>query len=160
MTRYVVKANNDVLSHCKCEFALAANPAQADCPWCGCGWLIPCLTCHRVFTYGVVIEHDDVRSLILRDNAANRVELTASEVDESIAWWEKSLADYPVGHKVVYLDGWYFGVEETQLAFEGWYAVHDLRRLPHAEALSDPARLRAVLGDVSYWRDRERLDRN
>jgi hypothetical protein len=41
-----------------------------------------------------------------------------------------------------------------------YFAHHQLERLPHAEALGDPSRLRDVLGDKEYWLDRERVDRD
>jgi hypothetical protein len=159
LPKYVVKANNDVLSHCRCEIALAANPAQMDCPWCGCGWLIPCLTCKRVFTFGRVVDHDNLHQLVLQDNAARGLKLNPSEVDGTIEWWELTLEAFPVGATVVYLDGSYFDVGDTDVAYDGWFASHDLKRLPHAEALIDPARLNGILGEKSYWLARELPDR-
>jgi len=47
---YLVKASNDLISHCKCEYAPIGAPGQMDCPWCGCGWLFLCPKCRRAFT--------------------------------------------------------------------------------------------------------------
>jgi hypothetical protein len=64
-----------------------------------------------------------------------------------------------VGDIVVYLDGSYWTADSTEVAFDGLYASHNLERLPHAEALSDPAHLDRMLGNPRYWLDRERPDR-
>ena len=70
------------------------------------------------------------------------------------------LAPFAVGQIVVYLDGSYWPLDATDIAFDGYYASHRLARLPHAEALEEPERLRALLGDKGYWLDRERPDRD
>src|SRR5437016_4029669 len=48
---YLVKASNDLISHCACEHAIIGAPSQMDCPWCGCGWLFVCATCRKAFTF-------------------------------------------------------------------------------------------------------------
>ena len=58
MVTYITKANDNVLSHCTCKGVIASGPAQMDCPWCGCGWLITCMNCRKAFTFARVIELD------------------------------------------------------------------------------------------------------
>ena len=50
-TVYLVKANNDLISHCACSNAVIGAPAQMDCPWCGCGWLFVCSKCRKAFSF-------------------------------------------------------------------------------------------------------------
>ena len=64
------------------------------------------------------------------------------------------MADFAVGSIVVYLDGAYFEVDAVPGVFEGFFAVHELQRLPHFVALKDPTALRATLGAQSYWLER------
>ena len=159
--KFFFKANDDVLSHCRCEDASAMSSGQLDCPWCGCGWMIACSQCTKSFTFAEV-----------RETETPLIELGRREVearglkgisDEQIADWAEGLAEtlayFEVGDIVVYLDGSYWTVDSTDIAFDGLYASHDLARLPHAEALRDPAHLRRLLGNPRYWLDRERPDR-
>ena len=55
---YLRKANNDLVSHCRCakEDALISSPCQMDCPWCGCGWLFTCSRCRKAFTFAEGVE--------------------------------------------------------------------------------------------------------
>src|SRR5262249_26148528 len=77
------------------------------------------------------------------------------ELEACASWLADTLRDIPVGQTVVYLDGWYFDIDETPGAYEGLYAAHELQRLPHFEALSRPEALRATLGERSYWVTRD-----
>ena len=156
MVKYIAKANNDVLSHCQCSEALAAGPAQLNCPWCGCGWLLSCMKCRKAFTYGRVVEIDRTYADIAREVFAARGE-DASEEDIAHAaeWLAGAYADLSVGDIVVYLDGAYLKLDTTDFAYDGWFAQHDFDRLPHALALEQPTALRDTLGDKQYWLDRE-----
>lgn len=156
MIKLLAKANDDVLSHCQCSTSLASIPGQLDCPWCGCGWLIGCTQCRRVFTYARVVEVDtDYKTYIQTDRRLGEfAEFDPFELEDCASWLEETLADIPVGKTVVYLDGLYFDVEADLGAFEGLYALHELQRLPHFEALTRPEVLRATLGVRSYWLER------
>ena len=66
---------------------------------------------------------------------------------------------FDAGQIVVYLDGEYWPLDAEDIAFKGYFAQHDLKCLPHAEALERPEALSALLSDKSYWIDRELPDR-
>lgn len=53
---YLVKKNDDVISHCKCEESFVGEEGQLDCPWCGCGWLFSCSKCRKAFTFSEAAE--------------------------------------------------------------------------------------------------------
>jgi hypothetical protein len=160
--KFFFKANDDVLSHCTCTDAPAMSEQQFDCPWCGCGWMIPCSRCGKSFTFAEVRETDIPLLELGRREAEARGLKDVS--DEDVAGWAESMAEilshFEVGDTVVYLDGWYWKIDDTDIAFDGYFAAHDFERLPHAEALSDPDHLRRVLGDANYWFDRELPDRD
>ena len=161
MVKFIFKANDDVLSHCRCADEPAMSSGQMDCPWCGCGWLISCSKCAKAFTYAVVKETDvPLEELGRRD--AERRGLTSVTDQECEAWaarMAEAFEPFEVGDIVVYLDGEYWPLGTRNVRFEGYYATHDLVELPHAKALRDPNALRAILGAKSYWFERERPDR-
>ena len=72
----------------------------------------------------------------------------------------EDLGRFDVGQIVVYLDGHYFPIEAKDISFEGYFARHDLKVLPHAEALSRPNHLYDMLTDKAYWLERELPDRD
>src|SRR6266566_1407987 len=55
---YLRKANDNLVSHCKCDEAYISAPSQMDCPWCGCGWLFTCSHCRKAFTFAEAVEGD------------------------------------------------------------------------------------------------------
>lgn len=137
------------------------SEGQLDCPWCGCGWMIACSKCTKSFIFAEVREIDEPLIDLVRREAAIRGLTSLTEAD-FLDWAEsmtEALAPFAHGDVVVYLDGVYWPVDSTNIEFTGFYASHKLARLPHAEALSDPGHLRAVLGEKSYWTERERPDR-
>lgn len=160
-SKFLFKANDDVLSFCNCENEPAMSEGQLDCPWCGCGWMIACSKCSKSFVFAEVRETDIPLIELGRREVAARGLKTVTEQD--IAEWaegmEEMLDRFEVGDTVVYLDGHYWTVGSRDVEFEGFYASHKLDHLPHEEALDDPPRLRAILGDRQYWLDRERPDR-
>lgn len=161
MIKYLAKANDDVLSHCRCEGELASLPGQLDCPWCGCGWLIACGTCRRAFVYAKVIEVDASYEKLVRADFERRGYAMIKETDirHDAQVIEEMLSPFSVGDIVVYLDGVYHLIDEAPVEFEGMHARHKMARLPHATALTRPEALLSVLGDPGYWRTRERKDR-
>ena len=161
MVKWFAKANDEVLSHCRCEGALAATTGQLDCPWCGCGWLISCMDCRKAFTFAKIVEVDSTYEQLLAADWRKRGHTgeQPSDTPKFAAWMEAALAQFPVGATIVYLDGDYLSVDSTDVEFEGIYARHSLERLPHAISRERPGYLREVLGDAAYWQDREIPDR-
>lgn len=162
MVKWIAKANDDVLSHCRCTGVLSATTGQFDCPWCGCGWLISCIECGRAFVYARVIETDRAYTDIAAEDARNRglKNVTAEDVEAVAETMQAQMEAFSVGATLVYLDGKYFPIDTCAIDFEGFFAFHKLDRLPHAVALEDASYLSSFLGDRRYWLDRERPNRH
>lgn len=161
MTKFLFKANNEILSHCNCENEPAISEGQMDCPWCGCGWLISCSRCGKAFTLAEIRETNISMEELGRREAAARGLSNISE--DNIRDWAggmtEALAPFAVGDIVIYLDGCYWNIEAENIKFDGYFASHDFDQLPHAKARNDPEALRGILGNVEYWTDRELPDR-
>jgi len=162
MIKLLAKADDKVLSHCQCEASLASLPGQLDCPWCGCGWLICCTDCRKAFTYARVVEVDTEYETFVRGDRqrGGYADYADEDIQREAEALEGMLADFAPGQTVVYLDGAYFALDEAIEQFEGLYANHSFPRMPHAAALEAPDQLMAVLGDKTYWFDRELSDRD
>jgi hypothetical protein len=160
LAKYLEKANNETVSFCQCEHALASIPGQLDCPWCGCGYLMSCTYCRKSFTYAQVVEIDLTYVEIVTADRKRGGYDTATEVVKSQAdWLADVMQDFETGDLVVYFDGFFLKLDAADLELEGLFANHSLARLHHHDALIAPAALIATLGNVGYWLDRERLDR-
>jgi hypothetical protein len=159
--KFFFKANDDIISHCACTNEPAMSTGQLDCPWCGCGWMISCSKCLKAFVFAEVRETDIPLIELGRREAKSRGLTTITETE--IAEWAEGMAEtldcFNVGDVVVYLDGSYWTINSENIDFEGYFAHHRLDRLPHADAINDPDSLEAMLGDTSYWLDRELADR-
>jgi hypothetical protein len=70
---YLCKDNDDLISHCTCREALVAPPGQADCPWCGCGWLFSCLSCRKAFTFARAVPGQKDLEMIVREHLCRLV---------------------------------------------------------------------------------------
>jgi hypothetical protein len=162
MTKFLFKANDEVLSYCNCSGRPAMSSGQLDCPWCGCGWLITCSNCKKAFTFAEVRESD--QSLFELGWAEARSRGLKNITDAEVAEWAEGMKDmldcFEVGDIVVYLDGSYWTIDSEEIEFDGYFSHHKLDRLPHQEALINPHVLRSVLGDQNYWFDRELPDRS
>jgi hypothetical protein len=154
---FLAKANNDLISHCKCEHTFIGAPAQMDCPWCGCGWLFICPKCRKAFTFARAerchltweqLAHNDL------DGKYGK-QPSQEDVDEWIGFMQILTKDLELGKQYAYIDGWVFPADERHLRFEGFYARHDLESVPQASALSDRESLRTTLEDSDYWRERK-----
>ena len=160
MAKWLAKANDDILSFCTCTSPLASGPGQLDCPWCGCGWLISCIDCRKPFVFAQVAEIDRTYQDIVRMDFKSRgYEPDPETIENCALWMAEAVAELQLGEIVVYLDGCYFPVHQQAIEFEGDYAFHQFDRLPHAMALETTDALRNMLGEKSYWFDRERPDR-
>jgi hypothetical protein len=151
---YLKKANNELVSHCRCTEALITFPPQMDCPWCGCGWLFTCIECRKAFTFveGVVV-NETWEQTAARD-LRNRWKTTPSNEDVSqwVGAMKELLADVRVGQRYVCLDGLFIPTDATSIQFEGWHSRHDLPFVPHVQALKDRSVLSCILGSQEYWK--------
>ncbi|NOX60176.1 MAG: hypothetical protein GXP29_15135 [Planctomycetes bacterium] len=157
MPKFLFKANDDGISHCQCAEEPAMSTGQLDCPWCGCGWLIPCSACKRSFTYAVIREIDEPLVEVGRREVAARGLNDIPEQD--IIDWAEAMGDdldrFKIGQIVVYLDGEYLELDSRNVSFDGYFAHHEFKTLPHADALERPEVLDKTLGARSYWLERK-----
>ena len=161
VAKYLEKANNDTLSFCQCQTALASTPSQLDCPWCGCGYLISCTYCRKAFTYARVVEIDmTYDDLVAADRRRGGYGIDVEVVQDQADWLASVMQAFEIGDTVVYFDGYYLKLDAADLELEGLFANHSLDRLPHDRARTDPAILNDTLGNVEYWLKRERPDRD
>jgi hypothetical protein len=150
---YLTKANDDLVSHCRCQQALITYPPQMDCPWCGCGWLFTCIECRKAFTFARGIMVDESWEQTAERDLRNRFKQPAKA--EHITQWvtamKQLLADIQVGEEYVYLDGFFIPKNATAIEVEGWHARHDLPYVPQVAAMSDRAIVSKILADRAYW---------
>jgi hypothetical protein len=150
---YLAKANNKLVSHCRCAEALITFPPQMDCPWCGCGWLFTCIVCGKAFTFakGVAVSEpwEETAKRDLRNRW--RKEPTLDQVSEWVDFMKELLSDVRVGEEYVCLDGMIIPTTATSVRFEGWHSRHNLAFVPQVIALKDPSVMRSLLGAPSYW---------
>lgn len=153
---FLKKANDDLVSHCKCEPGWISTPAQMDCPWCGCGWLFACPKCRHAYTFAVAAPCD----LTWEELAHLDLDTRYSEppTDEDVDLWielmQQMTEDLEEGQQYVYFDGWAIPVDAEGFDVEGVYADHQLPAVPQAVALEEPAIVEEVLANETYWRER------
>ena len=157
---FLAKANNDLISHCSCEATFVAAPAQMDCPWCGCGWLFICPKCRKAFTFARAEKCDLTWEQLAHNDLDGKYgkQPSQEDIDEWIGFMKMLTKDVQLGKQYVYIDGWVFPTDETELRFEGVHAWHDLAVVPQEAALSDRQSLDQTLGNRRYW-DERKLDR-
>ncbi len=152
---YLRKANDDFVSHCKCDKADAwiTSPGQMDCPWCGCGWLFICGRCSKAFTFAEAAAIDEswedtgtrnVRSLYERDPEAG-------EIDEWVQFMKILLKGIRPGETYVYFDGYVVPATAAGVKIEGWHSRHELDFVPQVAAMTDPAISDRLLSARDYW---------
>jgi hypothetical protein len=152
---YLRKANDDLVSHCRCAAsdALISSPGQMDCPWCGCGWLFICSRCRKAFTFAEAFEINEswertadrtIRSLYQR-------EPERGEAKEWIGFMKILLKGIQRSQQYVYLDGWVIPTTAQGVHIEGWHSQHDLDLVPHVVALSKPKLQASLLSSREYW---------
>lgn len=152
---YLRKANDDLVSHCKCDKvdALITTPGQMDCPWCGCGWLFICGRCLKAFTFaeGVEIDESWEETGDRTIRAHYRRDPEPGEVEEWVGFMKILLKEVQVGGKYVYFDGYVISATADGLAIEGWHSHHDLGFVPQVAAIHDPAVRDGLLSSREYW---------
>jgi hypothetical protein len=158
--KWLTKANDEGVSHCTCTGALAALPAQADCPWCGCGWMIACAACERAYTFARVVEIDGTYEALARQDIHrfSGTEPADAEVKAVANWLRETFADKAVGDVVVHLDGEYLRADQP-VDFTGLYAHHRHDVPPQIAALRGGLPVSEDLISSDWWRERERPDR-
>ena len=150
---YLQKYNDDLISHCKCETAIAAYPPQMNCPWCGCGWLLTCIECRKAFTFAVAVELNTTWEDLAKKDIEQRNHCVAS--DEDIFNWVESMkeifADIELGKSYVCLDGYIIPTDAKQVDIEGWMSEHKFDFVPQVKALKDRSVIDNYLSNSEYW---------
>jgi hypothetical protein len=150
---YLVKHNDQLVSHCACATAEIAFPPQLQCPWCGCGWLFSCIECRKAFTFARAIETNEPWEALARRDLINyaKKEPEPSEVEHWVDAMRELHADVVVGQTYVCLDGVFIRTDATALEFAGWHAHHSLDVVPQVAALSDRSIITSLLASREYW---------
>jgi hypothetical protein len=154
---FLAKANNDLISYCKCEHTFIGAPAQMDCPWCGCGWLFICPKCRKAFTFARAERCDLTWEELAHNDLDGKYgkQPSQEDVDEWIGFMKILTKNLEPGKQYAYIDGWVFPIDKRQLSFEGAHARHNLEAVPQATALSDRESLEQTLGNPGYWQERK-----
>lgn len=165
---YLRKANDDVVSFCKCdpEDALVAHPGQMDCPWCGCGFLFSCWKCRKSFAFAEAFETElSLGEIVERDfdafmgDAKNDAAVRAFRLDMRARDIRLMLRGVGLGARYVYLDWIAHRVGEFPTVFTGIYGRHNTDAVPHLRPGANAGTLQSDL-DRDYWlraRDAKRL---
>lgn len=151
---FLKKANDDLVSFCKCGDGHITYPPQIGCPWCGCGWLFTCIKCRKAFTFAQGVEIEGSWEELARRDIANRnyKPLTDAEVAHWIEVMKRLLADVKPGRIYVCIDGNVFERDARNIEFDGWYGHHSFEQLPQVSALTDPSVRSNLLGSETYWK--------
>jgi hypothetical protein len=162
VNKALIKANDDLVSWCKCTSPAYASSGQLDCPWCGCGWLFTCMSCRRAFSFAKVVSSEiPLRKIMQQERSSYRnqpVALDDKEVISRTEWLDHELEPLPVGTICAYLDGKVLAVDSTDIRFNGWFALHRLDAVPQWSAHGSKAKIEALLGSKAYWLERELTD--
>ena len=157
--KILTKANDNLISFCNCSEPAIATSGQADCPWCGCGWLFSCVKCRKAFTFAKVTESTRSYEEIAQEDFLNQFQenlpLDNESVLEQANWMKTELADIPMGTECVILDGSIIPISKTDIEFDGWFAHHKFETVPHVSAQNDKTVLSNLLSDIEYWTARE-----
>jgi hypothetical protein len=153
----LVKANDDMISFCKCTEAFATK-GQADCPWCGCGWLFSCIDCRKAFTFAkVALTYHSPEDLVRRDFlkfGGKPENIDPADVKAAAEYRRNEIAGLELGTVCVVIDGEVIPVTARNIEFDGWHSHHSFELLPHVTA-PDAKALKIMLGDRKYWTERE-----
>jgi hypothetical protein len=152
---YLRKADDNLVSHCRCTKAdaLISSPCQMDCPWCGCGWLFICSQCRKAFTFAEAFEIDEsweaTADRTIR--ALYQHEPEPGETEEWAGFMQILLKNIEPGQHYVYFDGWVFSTTAEGVRVEGWHSQHDLDFIPQVAALDNPDVRASLLSSKEYW---------
>jgi hypothetical protein len=150
---YLMKENNDLVSHCRCSSALITFPPQQSCPWCGCGWLFTCIRCRKAFTFARAVAVDESWEAIAHRDLANFAQWEpepSAVVDHANALRDLH-TDVVEGVTYVCLDGVFIPSDAGFVRFDGWHARHSLDFVPQSAALTDSTLIQRILANPEYW---------
>lgn len=152
--KYLKKANDKVISMCSCEDGLVSYPAQADCPWCGCGWLFTCKSCRKAFTFSECVEIESTYEKIAKEDLKNLLnrEIINKEIEDWVFEMKTFLLSAEIGKTYIILDGKLIDSTKRRIEFEGWYAKHKLDNLPQVEAINNIEIIHERLTQQNYWK--------
>jgi hypothetical protein len=152
-TTYLVKANDDLVSRCKCGDGRVSFPPQMDCPWCGCGWLFTCIMCRKAFTFARAVEIDATWDDLARQDL--RTTRKREPMDHDVNRWmgamQELLQAIEVGKQYVCFDGHIIATDAKGVRINGWHRQHDLSFVPQIKALTDPTIDQTILSSRAYW---------
>ncbi|UEG61317.1 hypothetical protein [Stutzerimonas chloritidismutans] len=150
---YLVKKNDELISHCNCEESLVGAPGQLDCPWCGCGWLFSCTKCRKAFTFATGVELEKTWDEIAKEDlfGYSKKEPSEEEITEWIDLMKEMMEHIEPGRNYIYLDGHFIPVDQGRFEAEGWHAKHDFPEPPQVTAIADLQIIDAVLANREYW---------
>ena len=153
---FLAKADDELISHCKCDHTFIGAPGQMDCPWCGCGWLFLCPKCRKAFAFARAVECNLSWEELAHNDLGGKYgrQPDPEEVDEWIAFMKMMTKNLELGKRYVYIDGWVFPTDQRYLQFDGFHAHHDLPEIPQVAALRQREFLDDTLGNREYWRER------
>ncbi|MDX2172566.1 MAG: hypothetical protein SFY56_05555 [Bacteroidota bacterium] len=148
-----MKANDNLVSFCKCGDGRITYPAQADCPWCGCGWLFTCITCRKAFAFAKCVQLETSHEYLAKEDLRNyfKREPTDAEVNKWVEEIKELLASVEKGEEYVILDGKLINSTETNLHFKGWFASHELNSIPQVDAMDNFELIHHHLTNQGYW---------
>ena len=154
---YLVKANDELISYCRCPLAITGAPAQMDCPWCGCGWLFVCASCRKAFTFARAQEVELTWEELAHKDLYGKYASSPSsrQVKDWISFMKILLKGIERGKEYVYIDGWIFLSDSKNLRFEGWYAHHQFDVVPQFGTRHNRAAIAQSLDSKEYWESRK-----
>ena len=159
MYKVLEKANDDLISFCKCEEGAYASECQADCPWCGCGWLFTCVRCGMSFAFAKVIETEVSPQQVVQLEYSRRFErefaLDDDDVVEKAVWLNHEIMNLPRGTLCVFVDGKILPLNRINMEFDGRFAHHKFGILPQLAAHGSRSAIMKHLGNIHYWLERE-----
>jgi len=166
---YLTRASAEGVCFCSCAEALVVPPGvdQAECPWCGCGWLFDCILCRKPFTFAKALETDLTPQMVIdldrlevdrvyerpktRDLAGRAIEHLVAQRARDV-FESNHLRHLVVGEEYVYLDGLVLPAHpgrHVEIHAVGMYGTHH-GELPHAVHRASPEAMRKAL-DRAYW---------
>ena len=131
--KYLERANTDLVCWCKCEEgkAISTPPGsgQADCPWCGCGWLFSCTHCRKSFTFARVVERDQSYEEFVTEDRERAgwgfdVEKDIPLIGSIASDLARVMATLKIGEEYVIIDGLVLPAKDPVAEVRGTVGLH------------------------------------